>query len=78
MHETAAKIRSDEAKAAADLDAKAQIELARMNEKATDRQHNMMEGDKNRHVNMMKGQKSVNIQRQADGSLQGTMTDGDY
>ena len=78
MNETAAKIRSDEAKAAADLDAKAQIELARMNEKATDRQHNMMEGDKNRHVNMMKGQKSVNIQRQADGSLQGTMTDGDY
>ena len=48
MNETAAKIRSDEAKAASDLEAKAQIELMRNNDKNIDRQISMQEAAENR------------------------------
>ena len=48
MNETAAKIRSDEAKAAADLDAKAQTELMRTRENATSKEIDMMERARDR------------------------------
>ena len=77
MNETAAKIRSDEAKAAADLDAKAQIELSRMNDKDTDRQMSAMQSQANRdsseRASMNKAQKQASVTSNADGSLGGTI-----
>jgi len=77
MNETAAKIRSDEIKAAASLDAKAEVELMKANDADNDRRISMAEKQADRdsaeRAAMAKAQKNIQVQRNADGSLSGTV-----
>jgi len=72
MQQTAAKIRSDEAQSAAQLDAKADLELAKIADGANAR----AEAKDPVTVNVGGGSREINVQRNADGSLTGSMTDG--
>lgn len=77
MNEVAAKIRSDEAKAAKELDLKAQQVISDKNEKERDRELQAMEKERDRQTQLeaarAKGQRNVSVTRGPDGSLQGAI-----
>jgi len=77
MQEVAAKIRSDEAKAAAQLEANAQKVLSEKEEKERDRESNAMERERERAAQIeaarSRTSRSVSVERNEDGSLSGSI-----